>query len=106
MKIEQIIRQKIEASFHPEYYELENESSKHSVPPGSETHFRLLVVSGHFAGLSRIDRQRQVNSVLAAELNGGVHALSQRALTPEEWEKTKDQFPMVSPECRGGSKSR
>ncbi len=106
MKIEQIIRQKIEAGFHPEYYELENESSKHSVPPGSETHFRLLVVSDHFAGLSRIDRQRQVNSVLAAELMGGVHALSQRALTPEEWEKTKDEFPMVSPECRGGSKAR
>lgn len=106
MKLEKIIRQKIEASFHPEYYELENESSKHSVPPGSETHFRLLVVSPRFEGQSRIDRQRQINSVLANELAGGVHALSQRALTPEEWEKTKDQFPMVSPECRGGSKVR
>jgi len=106
VKIETTIRQKIEEAFEPEYYELENESSKHSVPKGSETHFRLLVVSEKFAGLSRIDRQRQVNQILENEMKSGVHALSQRALTPEEWEKTKDSFPMVSPACRGGSKNR
>ncbi len=104
MKHEQAIRQKIEKAFNPDYYELENESSKHSVPPGSETHFRLLIVSESFQGMARIDRQRQVNQLLADELAHGVHALSQRALTPEEWEKTKDQYPMVSPQCRGGSK--
>jgi len=106
MKFEKSIREKIEKSLQPEYYELENESSKHSVPPGSETHFRLLVVSEKFSGLSRIDRQRQINALLAEEMSGGVHALSQRALTPQEWEKTKDEFPMVSPQCRGGSKVR
>ena len=104
MKFEKLIREKIEKSLQPEYYELENESSKHSVPPGSETHFRLLVVSEKFSGLSRIDRQRQINALLAEEMSGGVHALSQRALTPQEWEKTKDEFPLLSPLCRGGSK--
>ncbi|MEK6774333.1 MAG: BolA family protein [Bdellovibrionota bacterium] len=106
MKIEKIIRQKIESAFNPDYYELENESSKHSVPPGSETHFRLLLVSEKFSGISRVDRQRQVNQILADEMSGGVHALSQRALTPDEWEKMRDQFPMVSPECQGGKKNR
>jgi BolA protein len=41
-------------------------------------------VAEAFRGLSRVDRQRRVNEILAAELQGPVHALSIRALTPEE----------------------
>ena len=103
MKLETCIRQKIEQELKPTYMELENESHRHSVPANSETHFRLLVVSPQFEGIARLQRQRRINEILKQELEGGVHALSQRALTPSEWEKTKDHFPMVSPVCRGGS---
>jgi BolA protein len=48
------------------------------------THFRVTVVSAAFAGTSRIERHRMVNRILAGELAGPVHALSVRALTPDE----------------------
>jgi len=101
--MESEIRQKIEQAFAPVYYELENESHKHSVPANSETHFRLLVVSDVFAGKSRVDRSRLVNDLLKPEMSRGLHALSQRTFTLGEWDQVKDTFEMVSPECRGGS---
>jgi BolA protein len=102
--LESILRQKIETAFDPEYYELENESHMHSVPKNSETHFRLLIVSEAFAGKSRIDRSRLVNDLIKDEMKQGLHALSQRTMTPAEWVQIKDTFVMVSPECRGGKK--
>lgn len=102
--IEASLRSSIEKAFNPEYYELVNESHMHSVPANSETHFRLLVVSEIFVGKNRIDRSRMVNDLMKPEMTKGLHALSQRTMTPEEWDKVKDTFEMVSPECRGGSK--
>lgn len=51
---------------------------------GGETHFSIEVVSSAFAGKSRLDRQRLVNDLLAAEFEGGLHALSIRAKAPGE----------------------
>jgi stress-induced morphogen len=101
---EALLRQQIETAFNPDYYELENESHSHSVPVNSETHFRLLVVSSAFEGKSRIDRSRMINEVVKDEMTRGLHALSQRTMTPSEWAAIKDTFVMVSPACRGGSK--
>ena len=101
--MEQALRASIEKAFNPEYFELENESHMHSVPKNSETHFRLLVVSNAFEGKSRIDRSRLVNDVVKPYMAQGLHALSQRTFTLPEWDKIKDTFVMVSPECRGGS---
>jgi BolA protein len=101
---EALLRQQIEAAFQPEYYELENESHSHSVPTSSETHFRLLVVSEMFEGKSRLDRSRMINDLVKPEMERGLHALTQRTMTPAEWDLVKDTFEMVSPACRGGSK--
>ena len=38
-----------------------NESYMHNVPRGSETHFKVMVVSEAFAGLNRLARHRAVN---------------------------------------------
>lgn len=103
MKIEGQIRTKLEKEFQPEHLELLNESSQHNVPEGSESHFRLLIVSEAFVGQSRVQRQRMVYGLLNEELAGPVHALSMRALSPEEWQKSTE-FP-ASPNCRGGSKA-
>jgi len=51
---------------------------------GGETHFRVYIVSDAFRGKSRLERHRMVNEVLAAELEGGVHALAIQASAPGE----------------------
>jgi BolA protein len=102
MNLEASIRQKIESTFSPTYFEIENESHKHS-RGGAETHFRIIVVSGKFEGFSRVDRQRQVANLFDEERNQGLHALAQRTFTPSEWEKMKDQLTLKSPACQHGS---
>jgi stress-induced morphogen len=100
------LRKTVETNFAPEYYELENESHMHSVAPGSETHFRLLIVSEAFADKPRLERSRMVNQLVKDEMIHGLHALTQRTMTPREWSEVKDTFVMVSPTCQGGSKGR
>mgnify|MGYP000379614829 CR=1 FL=1 len=107
MKIESSIRKKIESEFTPDYYELENESHKHSGGPNRETHFRTLIVSDFFSGKSRVERARIVHDLLAGELSGGVHALSQRMFTLDEWARlSNEQKLMISPSCLGRAKKR
>ncbi|WP_396595735.1 BolA family protein [Brevundimonas sp. R86498] len=88
-----IIRGKLQSAFQPTRLELEDDSARHAghhheggmdAQPGGESHFNLTLESVAFAGLSRVQRQRAVNSVLAEELAGPVHALSIRALAPNE----------------------
>lgn len=83
----------------PVHIQLENESDQHAGPSGRETHFKLLLVSAAFEGLSRIDRQRKTNDLLKSEFQSGLHALTQRLLTPAEWEKSKAELDFVSPDC-------
>ena len=84
----------------PVHLEIINESHMHNVPRGSETHFKVVVVSDKFKDVNLVSRHRLVNGVLASELQTGVHALSIVAKTPEQWGHghTVDS----SPACRGG----
>lgn len=52
--------------------------------PEGETHFDIVIVSPDFAGQSRVIRQRAVYALLSEEFDRGLHALSMRALTPDE----------------------
>lgn len=106
MKMQARIEKKLTEAFRPHLMRLENESHMHSVPPGSETHFKLLLVSDFFSGMSRVARQRAVNDAVSEELKSGVHAFSQRIYSVEEWEKSKDRLSFDSPRCMGGSKSK
>ncbi|XP_007531633.1 bolA-like protein 1 [Erinaceus europaeus] len=100
--VEAVIRSKLEQAFKPEVLELRNESGGHAVPPGSETHFRVAVVSSRFEGLSPLQRHRLVHAALSEELAGPVHALAIQARTPAQW-RENPQID-VSPACLGGSK--
>jgi stress-induced morphogen len=88
MRVEQAIREKLSAAFTPAAIEVVNDSHNHaghgSSPGTGESHFSVVVVSPVFAGKSRLERHRMVNSALAEELAGPVHALAVTALTPEE----------------------
>lgn len=46
--IELSIRKKLVDSLNPSYIEILNESYMHNVPKGSETHFKVIVVSDTF----------------------------------------------------------
>ena len=88
--------------FQPQVLEVVNESHMHSVPPNSETHFKVVIVTDAFDGKRKVARHQQVYSALAAQLAGPVHALALHTYTPEEW-AAREQAP-DSPECMGGSK--
>jgi BolA protein len=87
-RVENAIREKLQASFAPAELDIEDESAKHAghagARPGGETHFRVRIVSSAFEGLSRVARQRLVYARLADEFAAGVHALALQTLTPEE----------------------
>jgi len=102
VSVQESIETKLGQAFVPQHLEVLNESSMHNVPKGSETHFKVLVVSDVFAGLGLVDRHRKVNEALRDELRAGVHALSIRALTPEQWQGVQPDF--TSPKCLGGEK--
>ena len=82
------ITNKLREAFTPESLDVIDESHLHEGHsghrPGGETHFRLHIVSGAFEGKSRIERHRMINTLLAAELAGSVHALAIKANTPTE----------------------
>lgn len=89
-------------ALQPEHLEVLDESHGHRVPPGVESHFRVVVVSARFAGMPLVARHREVHAAAAAELQSGLHALAIEALTPEQW-AARGQRPQPSPPCRGGS---
>ena len=92
MRVAQAIHDKLTAAFAPAALEVIDESGRHAGHAGAtredgtqgETHFQVRLVSEAFAGLPRVERQRRVYAVLAAELSGPVHAFSLKALTPSE----------------------
>lgn len=86
----------------PEHLELVNESYMHSVPPGSESHFKAVLVSQEFVGLNAVKRHQAVYRSLG-ELMSNIHALALHTYTPEEWQ-ARQQAP-ASPNCLGGSKA-
>lgn len=102
MSMHQRIHDKLVDAFAPAALEVINESHMHS-GPATESHFKVVVVSEGFEGVPLVRRHRLVNQALAAELAGGVHALSIHAHTPAQWADRGGEIP-ASPPCRGGSK--
>lgn len=104
MTIKKQIEDKITQTLNPTFLEITNESHMHSVPPGSESHFKLTLVSELFEGKNLLARHRLVNEILAHELKEHIHALALHTFTPSEWQARQKQT-QDSPPCLGGSKS-
>lgn len=105
MVIQRQIEDKLKAQFAPTYLGVENESANHSVPPNSETHFKIVLASAEFEGKSKVARHQRVYGALAEELAAGVHALALHLYTPEEWNVRLGESP-ASPNCMGGGGSK
>ena len=101
--IEQKIEQKLADNFDLLHLEVINESDNHNVPPGSESHFKVVLVSPDFNGQGLVVRHRSVNKVLADELANNIHALALHTYTEKDWQDKNGEAPM-SPPCLGGAK--
>ncbi len=103
MNVQRQIETKLAAALPLTHIEVSNESHMHSVPPGSETHFKVVLVSSEFEGKRAVARHQLVYRTLADELAGPVHALALHTYTLPEWEQRNGAAP-ESPQCMGGSK--
>ena len=76
----EVLRAKLAAAFAPARLEVIDESEGHrghaGWREGGETHFRVVIRSAAFDGLSRVERSRAVHAVLDDELRERVHALA------------------------------
>ncbi len=101
MTVQNQIESKLTNGFELLHLEVLNESGGHNVPPGSESHFKVVLVSSEFEDVRLLARHRRVNEVLAQELAGSVHALAIHTYTSAEWRVRFGETPM-SPPCLGG----
>lgn len=96
MEIEQQIRQ----AFGVTYLQLDNESHLHS-GPSTESHFKLVLVSSDFEGMSKVKCHQAVYKALSVQMPK-FHALALHTFAPSEWDESVEVAE--SPLCRGGSK--
>jgi len=99
--VETAIRTKLTDALKPLHLDVINESYMHNVPKGTESHFKVVIVSSAFEDVKRLQKHKLVHSALQEELDAGLHALSIVAKTPAEWDKSQEVGQ--SPACRGGA---
>jgi len=104
MSVQEDIERKIGEGLEPLHLDVINESGQHNVPAGSESHFKVVVVSNAFADMNLVAQHRMVYKLLGDELRNRVHALALHTYTEQGWRDSHGASPM-SPPCLGG-KSR
>jgi len=98
--MQQKIFGELEVAFDPQYLTVENESHRHNVPPGSESHFKVTIATTAFEGQRLVQRHQSVNRTLKEVLES-IHALALHTYTPSEWQARGEAAPQ-SPNCLGG----
>jgi BolA protein len=93
------IEDRLSQHFQPDFLVVENESHMHNVPPGTEIHFRVVMVSSQFEGRRSVARHQLIYQALQAEMTQGIHALALHTYTPEEW--AAQGLAPESPPCHG-----
>ncbi|MBX3212618.1 MAG: BolA family transcriptional regulator [Labilithrix sp.] len=101
MTVQDRIETKLRETLAPAHLEVINESHMHNVPKGSETHFKVVVVSARFDGVSPVKRHQLVYGAVAEEMKSGVHALAITSRSPAEWSASPEAN--ASPKCLGGN---
>ncbi len=99
MSLQKTLEEKLAARFDPRHLAVINESHQHNVPDGSESHFKVVIVSEAFEGKNLVAQHRLVYELLFEELQSQVHALAIHTYTPAAW--NAGAAP-ASPECMGG----
>ncbi|NOZ53629.1 MAG: BolA/IbaG family iron-sulfur metabolism protein [Gammaproteobacteria bacterium] len=102
MSIQADIEKKLASGINLLHMDVINESSNHNVPAGSESHFKVVLVSNGFEGQGLVARHRRINKLLADELANKIHALALHTYTEAEWRERGGGAPPMSPPCLGG----
>ncbi len=100
-KVQRAVEQKLKDEFSPTHLEILNESHMHSVPPNSETHFKVTLVCDVFDGIRQVKRHQLIYKVLSEELAGPIHALALHTFDNAQWQSASVPD---SPNCLGGGK--
>ena len=95
-QIESQIINTLSSSMNLSSLKIINESSMHNVPKGSESHFKIVVVTNDFNNLSIIKRHKLIYKTLDNLMNK-IHALSIHAFNEEEFKL--NPIILDSPEC-------
>jgi BolA protein len=79
------MREKL-AALEPLRLDIADDSAKHAGHAGAKEggHYRLTIVSPRFSGCGTMQRHRLIYEALGPMMRGEIHALSIKALTPEE----------------------
>lgn len=88
MNVKAELEKRLKAAFDPSRLEIEDDSHQHTGhagnPGGRETHFRVVIVSEKFKGLSRVKRHRLVYQVLGGLIGNPIHAIGLETHAPGE----------------------
>ncbi|MGE0385444.1 MAG: BolA family protein [Gammaproteobacteria bacterium] len=81
------IRAQLQRALAPAALEITDESHLHAGHAGARSgrgHFRVRIVSAHFAGQTPVQRHRAVYAALGDLMQTDIHALAIAASTPDE----------------------
>jgi BolA protein len=84
---QKMIEERLRAALTPQRLEIEDESHKHVGHPGARSgggHFNVTIVAAAFEGKTLIQRHRMIYEALGEAMQGEIHALSIKALAPDE----------------------
>tara|TARA_B100001029_G_C15040895_1_gene443535 strand:- start:1399 stop:1707 length:309 start_codon:yes stop_codon:yes gene_type:complete len=88
-KIENTIKDLLIDSFDPSMLSIINESYMHNVPEGSESHFKVVIVSKYFKDIENIKRHKEIYKALK-NIMESIHAISIQAFNEEEYQKNPE----------------
>lgn len=86
------IEAKLREALDAVHVEVEDESHLHAGHAGAKSgggHFRAVIVSERFAGLSRVKAQQLVYAAMGSWMGKEIHALSMQTLTPAQWDAAR-----------------
>ncbi|KRP08505.1 MAG: transcriptional regulator BolA [SAR86 cluster bacterium BACL1 MAG-121001-bin56] len=96
MSYKETIISDLHQAFAIEHIALKNESFMHNVPADSESHFKLIIVSDDFLGITKVKRHQGIYNALSETMKS-IHALSIQAFTVAEF--NLDPMILDSPDC-------
>jgi BolA protein len=86
------IEARLKESLDATYVEVVDESHLHAGHAGARSgggHYRVVVVSAKFEGLSRVKAQQLVYGAMGAWMGKEIHALSMQISTPASWRQAR-----------------
>jgi len=90
------IKQQLEP-LNPQFLEVTDQSHFHQ--KGTNSHFKLTLVSAKFKNLNKVQKHQLIYQTLS-QIMLQIHALEIHAFTPNEWQQNPKIYN--SPNCLGG----